>query len=95
MATIIGQIKGPFLPSENIADKINPNARHYTKIGIEIGEKDFFTYQSDFIFFINGQEIHMGRTQKYELDEDIYLSSLIFKDGAPASVIVDYAIVEL
>ena len=96
MNTIVGQIQGPFLPGENVADIINNgSAPKYSKIGIEIGEKDFFTYVSDFIFEINNVEIHMGRTQKYELDEDIYLRSLTFRDGAPASTKVDYAIVQL
>lgn len=95
MNTLIGQVQGPFLPNENVADIINNGTNHYSKIGIEIGEKDFFTYRDDFVFYINGIQIHMGRTQRYELDEDIYLRSLTFKDGAPSSVSVDYAIVEL
>ena len=50
----IDKLKGKIRTWDDVADIINNGTNHYSKIGIEIGEKDFFTYRDDFIFYING-----------------------------------------
>lgn len=91
----IGQIQGPF--SEN--DVISFSNNYNYKIGIIIGDPDFMTFGNSndkgFTMKIdNDTLIRFGREGIYELDDEISLSSLKFPQGAPASVIVDYVVLE-
>lgn len=90
------QVKGPF----ESQDEIRVTGARACKIGISIGEDDFMSWKSnietgkqgeDFIFTINGEEIHMGRTYMYETDHPVSNAIITFPDGAPQSVIVDIA----
>ena len=79
----IGQIKGPFSSEENVLSDLLTG-----KIGISIGEKDLM--KGDFYFRINDSLYLMGETGMYEIDEPYVISSIVFPNGAPASVIIDY-----
>lgn len=90
------QVKGPFETGE----EIRITGARTCKIGISIGEDDFMSWKSDietgkqgedFVFTINGEEIHMGRTYMYEVDYPVSNAIITFPSGAPQSVIVDVA----
>jgi len=88
-AGIINQVKGPFITNYSIT------LNSLVKIGISMNEKDFMASGEDFHFKIIHQDnseadIKIGTTQMFELLEPIYIKSLVFPDGAPASVIVEY-----
>lgn len=90
----IGQYKGPFSSSENIATKIGIGAA--VKFGVTIGEKDYMKIKN-FKMKINGATLtdplfHIGKTFIYEIDDKFVLSELSFPEGAPASTIIDYVI---
>lgn len=91
----IGQIRGPFSSS----DRINFN-NHLIKLGVFIGEKDFMAYPPDgFKIQITDTAgtqtiIRLGREGIYELDEVISLGSISFPLGAPASLVIDYAVMD-
>ena len=102
-AGIVGQLKGPFQAGVDIFNGSLSNQR--MKIGISIDEKDLLPYGKDkpetddpdqkyyptgFSFSISGVQIQMGRTGMYETDDVIQVSSLIFNDNTPQSVIVNY-----
>ena len=107
---IMGQLQGPFTEGTNIIPYIinkvnsmggNINNPIFAKIGITLAEKDFMLFgenKSSFkmLITIDGdtQEIWMGKTQIYESDNGLNLSSLIFPQGAPASVFIDYVILD-
>lgn len=90
---IIEQYKGPFREGYELI------LEESCKIGISIGEDDFMSWKThkenniwvgqDFVFLINDQEIHMGRTCMYEIDTSIEETKISFPDGAPLSLIVD------
>lgn len=92
-AGIIKQYKGPFQPGQELI--LNGNC----KIGISMNEDDFMSWKAykendiwkgqNFIFSINEQIIHMGRTYIYETDNKINQVKLAFPDGAPLSLIID------
>lgn len=79
----IEQFQGPFGTSYTI-----PLQKNICRLGISISEDDFMKNQ-DFSFTLNGQTIQMGKTQIYEMEQPTVNTSLIFPDGAPASVLVN------
>ena len=92
----IEQYKGPFTVGYEL------NLQGNCKIGISIGEDDFMSWKSyyneetkkwiqgqDFVFIINNQTIHMGKTYIYETDSQINNTIIHFPDGAPLSTIVN------
>ena len=84
----IGQIQGPFTAS----DVINFDNK-FVKLGIIIGEKDLMTYEdTGFFVEIDGVRIKFGRDGIYELDDTLRLGSISFPSGAPASLLIDYVI---
>lgn len=70
------------------------------KLGISIDDKDLLpfgdvnAYPTGFSFTVNNSDtlIQMGRTGMYETDGAVQISSLIFTNNAPQSVIVNYVI---
>lgn len=90
---IIKQYKGPFIEGYELILQGN------CKIGISISEDDFMSWKAhkvgniwigqDFIFTINNQIIHMGKTYIYETDNQINNTKITFPGGAPLSLIVD------
>lgn len=77
----------------------------FAKLGLSIAEKDhmIFTMGSDgesypqsFKFIINvgdgNQEFWLGKTQIYESDDGLQVTYLNFPEGAPASILIDYVI---
>lgn len=90
---IIKQYRGPFEPNQEIDLQGN------CKIGISISEDDLMSWKAhkeentwvgqDFVFIINEQIIHMGRTCMYETDNQINNVKISFPDGAPLSLIID------
>lgn len=79
----IEQFRGPFEQGTTIS--FNPNV---CRLGISMSEDDFMKNQ-DFSFTLNGQTIQMGKTQIYEMEQPTVNTSLIFPDGAPASVLIN------
>lgn len=79
----IEQFQGPF--EEGYEINFIPNI---CRLGISISEDDFMKNQN-FSFTLNGQTIQMGKTQIYEMEQPTVNTSLIFPDGAPASVLVN------
>lgn len=83
----IQQYKGPFQSGYTIS------LEKSCKVGISIGEKDFMKLgsqeYSSLQFNINGENIHMGRTYMYEVDNPIPAGTIIFPSGAPQSVLVE------
>lgn len=84
---VIEQYKGPFIEGYEL------NLKGNCKIGISIGENDFIKLGSEnntsFVFIINNQIIHMGKTCIYETDNQINDTIIQFPNGAPLSTIVD------
>ena len=74
----------------------------FAKFGISIGEKDYMIFDQmeedgkRFKFIIDfgdGEKtIWMGKTQMYESDDGIEIQTLKFPEGAPASVFVEYVV---
>ena len=74
----------------------------FAKLGLSIAEKDhmIFTaegeYPQSFQFIIDvgeGQEeFWLGKTQIYESDDGLQIDYLNFPQGAPASILIDYVI---
>ena len=83
----IQQYKGPFKSTDVITLE-----KSY-KVGISIREKDFMKLgsqkHSSLQFNINGENIHMGRTCMYEVDNPIPAGTITFPSGAPQSVLVE------
>lgn len=90
----IQQIQGPLEANTTI---IAAAANTSYKLGISLGEDDYMSWKSDqwseqnpnakdFRFVLNNQIIHLGRTQMYETQQSINNTSLVFPDGAPASL---------
>lgn len=50
-----------------------------------------YTYHQygDLYFILNNKEIHIGRANRYETQEPIENPTIVFPDGAPASLIID------
>ncbi len=90
-----GQLTGPFSAGQNLATQIGAGRK--VKFGISIGEKDYMKLQ-DFCFKVNNiltrVNIYIGRTFIYETDDGIILSELSFPDGAPASTIINFSLIE-
>ena len=86
----IGQLQGPF----TITDVIYFNNVH-VKLGISIDEKDLMSYNDEFIFAIDGENIKIGREGMYETDDPVRMNTLWFPEGAPASVLVEYVILDV
>lgn len=87
-AGTLGQVKGPFKAGENAIAAIG--GEQTLRFGISIDKKDFMSFKDDFIFNINGQEFHMSKACVYEVDESVSVSSIVFPNGAPESVIINY-----
>lgn len=97
-----GQIRGPFANGEDVALIIRQiegiSATPYVELGVTYAEKDAMIYgkerdntiPSSLKMLINGNEIWMGRTHMYETDGVVPLTSFVFPQGAPASVLVEY-----
>ncbi len=90
----IQQVQGPLEANTTI---IVSTANTSYKLGISLDEDDYMSWKSDqwsiqdpnakdFKFILNNQIIHLGRTQMYETQQSINNTSLVFPDGAPASL---------
>lgn len=78
----------------------------FAKLGISLAEKDYMifgaeedgTMPTSFKFYLDqgegATEFWVGRTQIYESDEGITIKSLVFPQGAPASVLIEYVILD-
>ena len=101
----VGQIKGPFQAGQNAFAQLwqkQGTTLEKMKLGISIDEKDLLpfgdveTYPTGFSFMVSGPNntalIQMGRTGIYESDQPVLISSLIFTNNAPQSVIVNFVI---
>ena len=90
----IGQIQGPF----TVDDYIDFNTNKYIKLGISINEKDLMTFEESnaggYTIQIDDTLIRLGRDGMYELTEGAHLKRISFPQGAPASVIVDYVVLD-
>lgn len=86
----IGQLQGPF----NIGQNFNFQAK-VIKLGIFIGEKDLMTFNWRFPVDINGERIIISQKGMYEPNAPLTLSLLSFPMGAPASVFIDYVVLEV
>lgn len=87
----VGQVVGPF--SANV-DLLDDNQA----IGIFTPEKDRpVIYKLGIqalpgtVVQINGNNIKVGATGIYELDDIIKITSIIFPEGAPNTTIIDFA----
>lgn len=89
----IGQVTGPFSAGQDllaeegvimnlISQYTSSEKVQLSKLGIQADEGT--------IVQINGINIKIGKTGIYELDETVAIKSLIFPNGADASVIVDF-----
>ena len=81
----------------------------FAKLGVSLAEKDFMIFGAEedsqekmptsFKFLLDQgegeEEFWVGRTQMYESDEGIKVHSLIFPQGAPASVLIEYVILDM
>lgn len=90
----IGQIQGPFssgtsfvFPSSDVGKSL--------KIGIFIGEKDLMTYNWKFPINLNGENIIIYKAGMYEPNVALPMTSISFPQGAPASVFIDYVVLEI
>ena len=85
----IGQAVGPFLANVDLFDKNQP-------IGQIINSDNPIVYHLGIqalpgtIVKINGNNIKIGLTGVYELDNEIKIKSLIFTEYAPDTTIVDF-----
>ena len=90
----VGQLKGPFSQNESFAF-----IGVKVKLGVSVGEKDFMQFgnptgNNGFAIRLDNELIRIGRTFLYETDDATDFVQLSFPQGAPASLIVDYVIVE-
>lgn len=93
----IGQIKGPLTINDSIVFSTS-NAAGLPpdlKLGISIDEKDLMTYGWKFPVSINNTRILIGSTGRYEFDEKVTINTISFPQGAPASVIIDYVVLDV
>ena len=92
----IGQIQGPFSEDDEFIFQSLNGGTAYVKLGIIINDKDLMTFGNSedkgFTVNINGELIRFGREGIYELDDVMKIDSLSFPQGAPASVIIDYVV---
>ena len=90
----IGQIQGPFTNN----DIINFGGNKQIKLGIIIGEKDLLSLGTFTIKIrsanSNEEIIQFGQNGIYELTEPTLINTIVFPQGAPESLIVDYVILE-
>jgi len=96
----IGQIKGPLTNKESITfstgNEAGAGRPPDLKLGISIDEKDLMTYGWRFEVTINKNiRILIGSTGRYEFDEKIAVDTISFPEGAPASVIIDYVVLDI
>lgn len=93
----IGQIKGPLAINDSITFSTSNVAGRPPdlKLGISIDEKDLMTYEWRFPVVINDISISVGSTGRYEIDDNIAIDTISFPQGAPASVIIDYVVLDV
>lgn len=93
----IGQVKGPFGENESVIFSTSSSGGRppVLKLGISIDEKDLMTYGWAFPVSIDNVAITIGSTGRYELENDITIDTIIFPLGAPASVIIDYVVLDI
>ena len=87
---VIGQIQGPFDPNQSF--EFNNNA---IKLGIFIGEKDLMTFDWHFPVDINNERVIIYKKGMYEPNVPLILNKVSFPQGAPASVFIDYVVLEI
>ena len=92
---IIKQFRGPYKQQTQIT------LGSVCRIGVSMSEKDFMKIANEnelnnFVFILNGQQlelspisIQLGRTQIYEIEEGINISTIFFPNGAPASLLIN------
>lgn len=86
----IGQFKGPFEANEIIT----LDSEHSLRLGISIGEKDSMSSNWELLVQIDNKEILVKYQLIYNPDAAIDHHTIVFPNGAPASTIVDYMILE-
>ena len=84
------QIQGPF--GEDSTFYFNGKS---IKLGIFIGERDLMTFNWQFPIDINGERIIVGKSGMYEPNVSLPITRLGFPLGAPASVYIDYVVLEI
>ena len=86
---VFGQLQGPFNSTTfNFEGKS-------VKLGIFIGEQDLMKFNWQFPIDINNERILIGKSGMYEPNVALPITSLAFPSGAPASVYVDYVVLEI
>lgn len=93
---VIGQIQGPFEQNQffDFNNKI-------IKLGIFIAEKDLMTFLGDnqnmqgFPVDINGERVIIYKKGMYEPNVPLSLARVSFPQGAPASVFIDYVVLDI
>ena len=100
----IAQYRGPF-PIGYTLNLEGQSPNNNCIIGISVDEKDYMSngtphdedrnhtwgrlYGEDIVFTINNQQIHLGKTQMYETEQQINNTIIQFPNGAPASLKVE------
>ena len=86
----IGQVQGPFSRGEMFTF-----SNKSIKVGIFINEKDLMTFDWEFPIRINGIDVIVYKPGMYEPNVSLPISSISFPQGAPASVFIDYVVLEI
>lgn len=86
----IKQYQGPF----DDKTTLNLNGNDNCIIGISISEDDYMklgssSEEKSFCFTINGQQIWMGRTYRYQTNQQVHNTIIRFPYGAPPSTLVE------
>ncbi len=87
---VIGQVQGPFSSGD-----VFIFSNKSIKVGIFINEKDLMTFNWEFPVQINGVNIIIYKAGMYEPNVSLPISSISFPQGAPASVFIDYVVLEI
>ena len=90
----ISQYQGPFSAGYSITLDgnciigISINEDDYMKAGSQLSPSGQIQEKS-FRFTINGNQIWMGRTYKYQTEEQVNETVVSFPDGAPSSLLLE------
>ena len=90
----IGRVQGPIAAGEVINFAASGSAKYF-KLGISISEKDLMSFNWRFPVKINNLNIVIGKSGVYEPDGMLQVSQIVFPQGAPASVTIDYVVLDI
>ena len=83
------QLQGPFSINQDIASLLDSRFKY--KFGVSVNPYDLMPIPN-WDFRINGNNIKMGKTGMYEVDEPMYITSFVFPTGAPDSTLIDFVV---